>query len=72
MDSEKYKKSFYELIKSRFNREVDFASIETSIEKDPEHVRNGDALTYSFLLYTSVYLRINLNTFNARFLKYQF
>jgi len=48
MDSEKYKKSFYELIKSRFNREVDFASIETSIEKDPGHVRNGDALTYFF------------------------
>jgi len=68
MDSEKYKKSFYELIKSRFNREVDFASI----EKGLEHLRNGDALTYSFLLYTSVYLRINLNAFNARFLKYQF
>ena len=68
MDSKKYKKSFYELIKSRFNREVDFGNI----EKGLEHLRNGDALTYSFLLYTSVYLRINLNTFNARFLKYQF
>ena len=68
MDSEKYKKSFYELIKSRFNREVDSASIEKSLK----HLRNGDALTYSFLLCTSVYLRINLNAFNARFLKYQF
>ena len=45
MESEKYKKSFYELIKSRFNREVDFASI----EKVLEHVRNGDALTYADL-----------------------
>jgi hypothetical protein len=45
MDSEKYKKSFYEIIKSRFNREVDFASI----EKGLEHVRNGDALTYADL-----------------------
>jgi|GEM_PF-3682785 len=45
MDSEKYKKSFYELIKSRFNREVDFASI----EKGLEHLRNGDAITYADL-----------------------
>ena len=49
MDSEKYKKSFCEMIKSRFNREADFASIEISIEKDPGHVRNGDALTYADL-----------------------
>jgi hypothetical protein len=55
MDSEKYKKSFYELIKSRFNREADFASIETSIEKDPEHVRNGDAPN---LFFFTVYLCI--------------
>jgi len=45
MDSEKYKKSFYELIKSRFNREADFGSI----EKGLEHLRNGDALTYADL-----------------------
>ena len=28
---------------------MDFGNIETSIEKDPEHVRNGDALTYADL-----------------------
>lgn len=45
MDSEKYKELFYEIIKNRFNREVDFASI----EKGLEHVRNGNALTYADL-----------------------
>lgn len=32
MDSEKYKRLFYEIIKSRFNREVDFASIEKGLQ----------------------------------------
>jgi HEPN domain-containing protein len=45
MDSQKYIKSFYEMIRSRFNRDVDF----TSIEKGLEHIRNGDALTYADL-----------------------